>query len=222
MSLTTLRNKLKTECINKRKEVINKLNTEEGLNNYLKFEKKIYKINPKEKLTKYLFNKIDKDTENKLKHLEIVENTKDYSDDKEIIITLEWQKGSMGAYQVKAFDNYGNDTERTGGFGYDKESTVTAQILNKHPEILKLLYLKKEDYLNSNIPLDNKPTDQNGVNRVVLGYGSGYNILARFEGGVGVSCHQKILENVGLKMEHISNGKKSDVYRIYKPSKKVV
>ena len=57
---------------------------------------------------------------------------------------------------------------------------------------------------------------KNGINRAKLGYGSGYGILPHFEGGVGVSSHERILNNIGLTLDHISDTKSTDVYIIRK------
>lgn len=120
----------------------------------------------------------------------------------EFYITVEWQRGSMGAMQAKAHDSDGNESERTGGYGYCKESTATAQILNQHFEILKKLCSLKNMQIEK-------------TNREALGYGSGYGIIPRFEGGVGVSTHRQILNNIGLEMEKVSWTDKTDVYRVY-------
>jgi hypothetical protein len=71
------------------------------------------------------------------------------------------------------------------GCGYDKQSTATAGVLNQHQTILKRLYAARD-------------AEMTGENRAVLGYGSGYGLPPYFEGGVGVSCHVKILEKIGF------------------------
>ena len=47
-----------------------------------------------------------------------------------------------------------------------------------------------------------------------MGYGSGYGVIPKFESGVGVSCHERILKRLGFKMESISNTDSTNVYII--------
>jgi len=54
------------------------------------------------------------------------------------------------------------------------------------------------------------------MNVSLFGYGSGYGVLPKFDGGVGVSCHQGIMEKLGLHMETITSTKTTDVYMIRK------
>ena len=53
-------------------------------------------------------------------------------------------------------------------------------------------------------------------NHEVFGYGSGYGILPSFEGGVGVSCYDRIFNKIGYKFETIASGKNFDVFKITK------
>lgn len=82
------------------------------------------------------------------------------------------------------------ESKRVGGYGYDMISTVSANVLNQCPAVLKLLYDKMEK-----APLS-------AENHKVLGYGSGYGALPYFEGAVGISCHERILEKLGFKEEY--------------------
>ena len=107
------------------------------------------------------------------------------------------------------------------GCGYDKHSTATDQALNSDKRILKLMYFKKEEELKQRKPTY---TEQNGheknteraLNHFLFGYGSGYGVLPHFESGVGVSCHIRICEKIGLKMESVSDTKHTNVYIISK------
>jgi len=124
-----------------------------------------------------------------------------------INISVEWAKGSMGAAQAKAtiqvsykgsqYDRF--ESEKTGGYGYDKESTATGNALNQCNALLKLLY-------------DLKELSPDTDNRELLGYGSGYGVLPYFEGGVGFSCHRSILEKLGFVFNQAGSGKTFDVY----------
>jgi hypothetical protein len=58
------------------------------------------------------------------------------------------------------------------------------------------------------------------TNRELFGYGSGYGILPNFEGGVGVSCYDRIFNAIGYEFKTVSSGKTFDVYRISKVTKK--
>ena len=84
-----------------------------------------------------------------------------------------------------------------------QEITAIFEALNSNKSILKLLYEKK----NNNIDKSNHE---------LLGYGSGYGIIPAFEGGVGVSSHQRIIEGIGLKMQTITSTKNTDVFLITK------
>jgi hypothetical protein len=96
-----------------------------------------------------------------------------------------------------------------GGCGYDKGSTAVAECLNQINEVLKPLYVKKNKVM---------ATDKR-ENRDTLGYGSGYGILPRIEGGVGVSCYPAIFEGIGYKFSTTASGKTFDVYHITKLTK---
>lgn len=115
-------------------------------------------------------------------------------------------KGEMWVY----FENKEGNRESAyfqcggiGGCGYDKTSTATANLLNQSIECLKPLFVKK-----------NKATDKH--NHELLGYGAGYGLLPRFEGGVGVNCHKRIFEALGYKFETTASGKNFDAYMITK------
>ena len=127
-----------------------------------------------------------------------------------ISIGVEWKKSAMyGANptatirvtfeggKVDVFNGHAS------GCGYDKESAAIAEALNQCNGVLKMLYIKK-----------NKKAD--AQNRELLGYGSGYGVLPRFEGGVGFECHRRIFEGLGFKTERTASGKSFDAYVIHK------
>lgn len=119
-------------------------------------------------------------------------------------ITVEWKKGSMEANQAKAtLSGCGYiEGRRTGGCGYDKESTAMAEVLNECYPLMKMLYEYRNDHLD-------------GSNHSVFGYGSGYDkVLPYFEGGVGVSSYYKIFETIGCTLKWVVGGKTFDVYEI--------
>lgn len=132
-------------------------------------------------------------------------------------ITMEWKNNrTWGAnptaecwYSFTDKDgNYGSNYVKSGsigGCGYDKGSTAVAECLNQINEVLKPLYAAKNKAM---------PTDKQ--NRDLLGYGSGYGILPRIEGGVGVSCYPAIFEAIGYKFQTTASGKSFDCYTITK------
>lgn len=202
-----------------RESVIKELNkryliniqTEEELKKELGFYNKNYIGNfekQKDKLLKFVRKRRNKEIDDKLSFIKTIEEAKDFSG--ELIITLEWKKSYMWGSNPRAYTNYGFNGESIGGCGYCKTSTATAQALNNHLPILKLLYKKEEERLNK------KPFKDR---RDFIGYGSGYSALPIFEGGVGVSSHEYIIKNLGLKMRCITNTSQTDVYLIKKMSK---
>jgi hypothetical protein len=198
--------------------------TNENINKWLvkpleekkSFFNKKYKINEEEKINKYIKKYFEKYLNAELKKLKVVAKAEDFKKGDKISLTIEWVKGSMQSNQATAFlssEFIQTKSVKTGGCGYDKESTATAQVLNEHLPLLKLMYDMKEDYLLKNpTPTEN----QSNINRSLLGYGSGCRILPSFEGGVGVSCHENIIKNLGLEWEHLNSTKTTDTYLITK------
>lgn len=208
------------------KESLKELETEEGLNKSLSRNGKSYIKNPKQKLIKLLENRIEKKLKEIIDKIEGIENAEDFKND--LIITLEWKKSYMWGSNPRAYTNYGFAGESIGGYGYCKTSTATAQALNSDLRILKLLYKKKEKeikkYLSKGSPKIDSPHDntkfkpnlKGDFNRHFLGYGCGYNILPKFEGGVGVSSHERIIEGLGLNWKNVTSTDQTDVYMISK------
>lgn len=214
--LTGMKN-LKSAVIKKHKdrlyEMLRKMDTAEGLAQQMQWAGKQYagdEDTQRDKLTRYLRNQYENSVDEDVHKITEIEGAKDFSG--ELVVTVEWKKSRMWGNNPTATTNYGHDSGSIGGCGYDKESTAIANVLNEHLPLMKLLYAKKDkDYRKWK-----GQEDPNKYNRAVLGYGSGYNILPHFEGGVGVSSHQRIIENLGLEMKNISSGKVSDVYIIRK------
>ena len=101
-------------------------------------------------------------------------------------------------------------------------NVVTAIENQSASYVCKLMCNRKEDTLKFNDiqKKKNKVFDTNKYkflkenNHNILGYGSGYGIIPRFEGGVGVSCHQTILAKLGYNMDNITSTDRTDVYLI--------
>lgn len=186
-------------------KTVENLNTEEGLNKEMGYYGKEYIKNPKEKFIKFLEGRKQKEISEELHKIKCVEEADDFKGD--FIITLEWKKSYMWGSNPTAYTNYGFNGESISGCGYCKTSTATAQAINSHNPILKLLYTKEEKRLRK----------INKVDRCdFIGYGSGYHTLPKFEGGVGISSHERIIEGLGLNMKTITNTSQTDVYLISK------
>lgn len=150
---------------------------------------------------------IDKSIEKELHHLQTVENA---SDLESITVSVEWKKsrmwGSNPTAEARVCDKeYGHNysSGSIGGCGYDKCSTAVANALNQSNSFLKAMYQVKEQNVSKK-------------NHELFGYGSGYGILPRLEGGVGVSCYPRIFETIGFKFQTTASGKSFDVYTVTK------
>ena len=123
-------------------------------------------------------------------------------------IYIDWKKGSMGAQQARAKLSYAVpradgglsyktiEGTRTGGWGYDKESTASAEVFNQSP-FLKILYDAR-------------------VKKKKLPYGAylyeGSASLPKFAGGVGIECHNAIIKTAGYDVGYVPG---SDSVRVY-------
>jgi len=163
-------------------------------------------------LKTYLVDRLKKRTETRIieqqKKLVFSENLQPIDS---ITITVDWAKSrTWGANPKSETWVSGLGCLRStvvSGCGYDKLSTAVAEVLNQIPQFLQLMYIvKNKNYKKSN--------------RECLGYGSGCGILPNFEGGVGVSCYDRIFTNIGYKFETVSSGKTFDVFSISKISRK--
>ncbi len=130
----------------------------------------------------------------------------------ELTIDVDWKKSSMWGSNPTAeayVDGVGRVSSGSiGGCGFDKNSTAVANVINQVPQFRKLMFELKD-----------KPKNNKKKNHEIFGYGSGYGILPSFEGGVGVSCYDKIFKAIGYKFETVSSGKAFDVYKISKITK---
>lgn len=203
------------EINNRYNDQIKQLETDDGLKDMLEWYNKTYKGKPKQKLTKFIQLKRAKALEQVKLQLAEIEKADDFNG--ELVITVEWKKSYMWGMNPRAYTNYGFKSDSVGGCGYCKLSTATAEALNSHKPLLKLLYQAKDNALVTNIVLDSKQLKtQNEINRKYLGYGSGYGVIPSFEGGVGVTSHQNIMEKLGLTMKYVTSTQHTDVYIITK------
>lgn len=203
-------------------EDLKAIESEEGLKQLLKWRGKQYKGNERKKFAAYLEKTKEKKIKEALAELAEVGDAEEFEG--ELVIYVEWTKSRMWGNNPRATTNTDYNGKSIGGYGYDKESTATAGALNNDKRILKVLYAMKEKELNNRKPFY---TEQNGreenseraINQFLYGYGSGYSILPHFEGGVGVSCHWRILEKAGFKVKAYKDGVACSVYAITRVEK---
>lgn len=197
----------------------NELKTDEGLIKVKQWFNKTYKKNEKDKLYVYIENRRQKEIKEVIEKIDLINSASDFTG--QLIITIEWKKSKMWGSNPKVYTNYGFIGSSIGGWGYDKLSTATAQALNNDLRILKIMFLLKNEELNHRQKEYKEQngfltTDERGINHFLFGYGSGYNVLPCFEGGVGVSCHERIINKIGLKWENITSTENTDVFLIRK------
>jgi hypothetical protein len=185
------------------------IETEEGLKKNLSWTGKSYKSKPKEKLKKYLISRQEAEIKELKDKIQEADQAGEFTG--RLIITIEWINSRMWRANPRAYTNTGFQGSSISGCGYDKLSTATAEALNNDLRIMRLLYQKKDAALKAE---KDKTLNDNDIHRKYLGYGSGYNILPRFEGGVGVGSHETIIKNLGLTMDHIVSTKNTDAFII--------
>lgn len=123
----------------------------------------------------------------------------------EIVINIEWRKSSTwgNCPRAEALVKYADGTYKTldgyraSGCGYDKESTVIAEIFN---DTLKYELWKKEG-------------EEIDIKSVPYGIRLSFDFSPYYEGGVGTSCYYRISDFIGGKFENISSGRTFDVYK---------
>lgn len=128
-------------------------------------------------------------------------------------VDVEWKRNSYWGNNptATAWADGGTTTGHASGCGYDKESAAVGEALNQSPAVLRVLYEAAEAALQEGRSFE---TLSSGCVswREVLGYGSGYNILPYFEGGVGVSCFWSILSRCGFSCRSSAGGRHFDHY----------
>ena len=155
-----------------------------------------------------------KKTEEGLAMLERVANAPDLEF---VSVSVNWMKSRTWGYcpRVETWSNYGRFYGHASGCGYDKESAAVADAFNNDLSILKVLYTIKENGL-ANGQNDQDATACTGHdNRNIVGYGAGYSVLPRLEGGVGVGCFWSILSKAGFATA-CNSGKYSTIYTVRK------
>lgn len=157
------------------------------------------------------------------KQLKFIEACKNQKPVRKLVISIEWKKSrTWGANPYASAQVYYKDgtAENKSGYtcsgcGYDKESTVIAEIFNDF--LLYELYKKhkKESYINGE-----KCDHPYGVyyygGKHLKPSENGYIKTPSFNGGVGTSCYYNIAEFIGGTFKHIAWGSTFDVYQFTK------
>lgn len=192
----------------KYKHDINRINGEGGLKEFMQFHGLKYKKDEKKHTLKFIERTKAKEEAALKAQLDRVSNAEIFKGG--MVITVEWKRSRVWNKTATSHTNTGFKSPVVSGCGYCKTSTATAYALNSNDSVLKALYAKKEEALKK----DDLPEHDNDIARKYLGYGSGYGVLPRFEGGVGVSAHQTICLNVGLEMKSIASTDWVDVFTV--------
>lgn len=127
--------------------------------------------------------------------------------DKPLIVSIQWLKNSTWGSNPRASNNKGFEGRGISGCGYCKRSTALAEGLNSDLSLIQELVIKEEARLNQH------PTPSR---RDFIGYGAGSQPIPQFEGGVGVTSLQGIIEGLGLTFETSIYTEKLEVYTINK------
>ena len=156
----------------------------------------------------YLIKRLELHTAKKLdKTFSLLDFDQNLPQIESLTIEVTWKKNATWGANPTA-EAYVNGTGfvssgSVSGCGYDKQSTAVANVLNQVPQFKQLLFQLKDKKAKAK-------------NHELFGYGSGYGILPSFEGGVGVSCYDRIFNKIGYKFETITSGKSFDVFKITK------
>ena len=133
------------------------------------------------------------------KRIAKIEAEKNQLQVKEVKFNIEWKKSRMWGFNphMEAYiyfvDGSGEKYSCTAsGCGYDKESTVIAEVFNA--------FLKYKLYQISETE--------------ALPYGIRIGDYKGYSGGIGVECYYKIAENINGKFEKLASGKSFDAYKL--------
>jgi hypothetical protein len=153
------------------------------------------------------------------KALEEIEQEKEQRPVKRMTITIYWKKSrtwGMNPHADVHVEHHDGRLSRGDGFtcsgcGYDKESTVVAEIFNR--------YFKYELW-RKDAPNDKQKRGE-GEEGVPYGISAGvYEGIpyVGFSGGVGMSCYYRIAAYMGGELTHVASTNTVDVY-IYEDKK---
>lgn len=139
-----------------------------------------------------------------------IEAEKNQKPVKSLTITIEWAKSRTWGSNPTAegWIEYADGTfghtipAHASGCGYDKESTVIADVFN---QCLKYkLWQLSEEAVKGGHGSGDEGKAPYGISR--------YNNHRHFSGGIGTGCYYKICEYLGGKFDHTASGKTFDVY----------
>ncbi len=138
------------------------------------------------------------------KNVARIESEKNQKPVQSITISIEWKKSRMwgsnpqcNATVIHKDGSYSTGYATCSGCGYDKESTVIADIFN--------------NFLKYKLYGEFKPTDRDMDTGLPYGIYTGE--YRHFSGGIDTSCYYSISEAINGKFERISSGKTFDVYK---------
>ena len=125
-----------------------------------------------------------------------------------IKITIEWKKNNTWGHNpiaeglIKFKDGaFIYERATASGCGYDKESTVIADIFNR---VLKYRLWELHDEI------------ERDKSKVPYGIHTDKNERVYFGGGIGTSCYYAICEYLGFTFKHIATGTSFDVFEVCK------
>lgn len=163
-------------------------------------------------IKKIMLAKIEKDyTKNLDKQLKQIQAIKNNEYVNFARCEIDWTRNNTWGYCPNGCYRNGfkyQDFRSVTGCGYDKLSTLTANMFNSDNNLMSyvMAYIEKHAINRDNI-------------RKKLGYGIRiFNGIPYFEGGVGVECHISILKKLGFQVWHAST-KSSYVLDISKNKK---
>lgn len=135
-----------------------------------------------------------------------------------IEISVEWTRsrtwGANPHVDLWVDDLQGFTHGTASGCGYDKESTAIAEAAYNRASVIKILCELKEKALRKDASIDKSKSACTGIdNRNAVGYGAGYGVIPRLDGGVGTGCFLSIFERAGYKTSQ-HHGRMSDYYII--------
>ena len=151
-----------------------------------------------QEVKKIMLEKIEKDfTKNLDKQLKQIQTIKENKHVNFARCEIEWTRNNTWGYCPKGCYRNGfkyQEFRSVTGCGYDKLSTLTAEMLNSDVNLMSyvMAYIEKHAINRDNI-------------RTKLGYGIRiYNGMPYFEGGVGIDCHISILKKMGFAVWNAS------------------
>lgn len=149
---------------------------------------------------------IDKRYDKKMERIKTVETAEDL---KKIELLTTWTKSytwGLNPHTECFVNDYDRTNGKASGCGYDKLSASCAEALNQNNSVMKKLFSLADEAFSKGI-----------IYREYIGYGTGYDILPYFEGGVGFSCFDYIfVEKFNMKRVSMHETKLTDfvVYEI--------